>query len=98
MRGGTKCSAGWHKLVDGGYVCGRYGTLEFDAACRITTFREKAGRTEGFINGGVYLMDRGVLAAIEPGENISIETDTFPALAAAGQMRQQDKRSHVHQQ
>jgi hypothetical protein len=25
---GTKCSAGWYKLVDGGYVCGRYGTLD----------------------------------------------------------------------
>ncbi|MFT3764250.1 MAG: L,D-transpeptidase [Minicystis sp.] len=24
-----KCSAGWYKLVDGGYVCGRYATLDF---------------------------------------------------------------------
>ncbi|APR77332.1 Hypothetical protein A7982_02679 [Minicystis rosea] len=24
----TKCSAGWYKLVDGGYVCGRYATLD----------------------------------------------------------------------
>lgn len=23
-----KCSAGWYKLVDGGYVCGRYATLD----------------------------------------------------------------------
>ena len=66
---------------------GRYGTVEFDAAHRITAFREKASRTEGCINGGVYLMDRGLLAAIEPGKNISIETDTFPALAAAGRLQ-----------
>ena len=66
---------------------GRYGTVEFDAAHRITAFREKASRTEGFINGGVYLMDRGVLAAIEPGKNISIETDTFPGLASAGRLQ-----------
>jgi NDP-sugar pyrophosphorylase family protein len=66
---------------------GRYGTVEFDAAHRITAFREKASRTEGFINGGVYLMDRGVLAAISPGKNVSIETDTFPALAAAGRLQ-----------
>ena len=66
---------------------GRYGTVEFDTAHRITAFREKASRTEGFINGGVYLMDRGVLATIEPGKNISIETDTFPALAAAGRLQ-----------
>jgi hypothetical protein len=26
--GGGKCAAGWFKLVDGGYVCGRYGTLD----------------------------------------------------------------------
>ena len=66
---------------------GRYGTVEFDAARRVTAFREKASRSEGFINGGVYLMDRGVLAAIEAGKNISIETDTFPALAAAGRLQ-----------
>ena len=66
---------------------GRYGTVECDAAHRITAFREKASRTEGFINGGVYLMDRGVLAAIEPGKNVSIETDTFPALAGAGRLQ-----------
>jgi NDP-sugar pyrophosphorylase family protein len=66
---------------------GRYGTVEFDAAQRITAFREKASRTEGFINGGVYLMDRGLLAAIESGKNISIEADTFPALAAAGRLQ-----------
>jgi NDP-sugar pyrophosphorylase family protein len=66
---------------------GRYGTVEFDAARRITAFREKASRSEGFINGGVYLMDRALLAAIEPGKSISIETDTFPALAAAGRLQ-----------
>ena len=66
---------------------GRYGTVEFDAAHRITAFREKASRSEGFINGGVYLMDRGVLAAIEAGKNMSIETDVFPALAAAGRLQ-----------
>ena len=25
---GAKCSAGWYKLVDGGYVCGRHATLD----------------------------------------------------------------------
>ena len=64
-----------------------HGTVECDAAHRITAFREKASRTKGFINGGVYLMDRGVLAAIEPGKNVSIETDTFPALAGAGRLQ-----------
>ena len=66
---------------------GRYGTVEFDAAHRITAFREKASRSEGCINGGVYLMDRSLLAAIEPGKNVSLESDTFPALAAAGRLQ-----------
>jgi len=66
---------------------GRYGTVEFDAAHRITAFREKASRTEGCINGGVYLMDRSLLAAIEAGKNVSLESDTFPALATAGRLQ-----------
>jgi len=66
---------------------GRYGTVEFDGAHRITAFREKASRTEGCINGGVYLMDRSLLAAIEPGKNVSLESDTFPVLAAAGRLQ-----------
>ncbi len=27
-----KCAAGWYHLVDGGYVCGRYGTLDLNNA------------------------------------------------------------------
>jgi L,D-transpeptidase catalytic domain len=27
---GGKCSAGWYHLVDGGYVCGKYGTIDIN--------------------------------------------------------------------
>jgi NDP-sugar pyrophosphorylase family protein len=63
---------------------GRYGTVEFGPDSRITAFREKAARTEGWINGGVYLVERRVLADIPEGEAFSLETQLFPALAAKG--------------
>lgn len=65
---------------------GRYGTVEFDARKRVTAFREKAARTGGWINGGVYLARRTLLTRINPGELVSLETDVFPALCAEGQL------------
>ena len=61
---------------------GRYGTVEFDSAGALTAFCEKANHDQGWINAGIYLVDRTLLAAIEPGRNLSLETDLFPALAA----------------
>ena len=66
---------------------GRYGTVEFDEQNRVTAFLEKAERENGWINTGVYCISRRALDAIEPDKNISIETDIFPALALAGQLR-----------
>lgn len=66
---------------------GRYGTVEFDAQHRVTAFREKAERSGGWVNGGVYLMNRAALAQIEPGKALSIETDIFPEMARRGQLR-----------
>lgn len=66
---------------------GRYGTVEFDADSRVTAFLEKAEREHGWINTGVYCISRRALGAIEPGKNISIETDIFPALAAESRLR-----------
>ena len=59
---------------------GRYGTVEFAADGLITAFREKASRNEGWVNGGVYLLRKSVLAKIAPGQNVSIETEVFPSL------------------
>lgn len=66
---------------------GRYGTVEFDEQNRVTAFLEKADRENGWINTGVYCISRRALDAIKPDKNISIETDIFPALALAGQLR-----------
>jgi NDP-sugar pyrophosphorylase family protein len=63
---------------------GRYGTVDFDEAGRVTAFREKAARESGWINAGVYLIDRAILAAIPPDRNLSIETDVYPDLVRRG--------------
>jgi len=63
---------------------GRYGTVEFDEGKRVTAFREKAKRESGWVNGGVYVIPRRLLAQLEPGRNLSLETDVFPSLAAQG--------------
>ena len=65
---------------------GRYGTVEFDDQNRILAFHEKAERAEGWVNGGVYLLDKKALALIEPGKTLSLETDIFPKLAAQRQL------------
>ena len=65
---------------------GRYGTVEFDAHKHVTAFREKAARSGGWINGGVYLARRPLLERIKPGKLVSLETDVFPALCAEGQL------------
>ena len=61
---------------------GRYGTVEFDAGGFVTAFREKAERAAGFVNTGIYLLPREVIAAIPAGLAVSLETEIFPALAA----------------
>ncbi len=61
---------------------GRYGTVEFDPDGFVTAFREKAERRAGFVNAGIYLLPREILAAIPAGKAVSLETELFPALAA----------------
>ena len=65
---------------------GRYGTVEFDERKRVTAFREKAARTGGWINGGVYLARQALLNHIETDKNLSLETEVFPTLCTEGQI------------
>lgn len=65
---------------------GRYGTVIFDDAQRITAFREKAQRAAGWINGGVYLIDPQALETIPANTFCSLETDLFPTLLAGGRL------------
>jgi D-glycero-alpha-D-manno-heptose 1-phosphate guanylyltransferase len=63
-------------------AAGRFGTVEFDDAGRITAFREKAERAAGWINGGIYAMSRAALAEVPAGRFCSLETDLFPRWVA----------------
>ncbi len=63
---------------------GDYGTLDIDPQNRITAFREKATNDSGWVNGGIYYLDRDLIATLPEGQPSSIEKDVFPRLAANG--------------
>jgi D-glycero-alpha-D-manno-heptose 1-phosphate guanylyltransferase len=73
--------------------CSRYGTLTFDVSGKVQSFREKdlsSTSSSGFINGGIYLLDRSILnfrMSEEP--FFSLENDVFPLLLREGKIYSQ---------
>jgi D-glycero-alpha-D-manno-heptose 1-phosphate guanylyltransferase len=64
---------------------GRFGWVELDGEGRITGFREKGKATGGgWVNGGVYLINRSFLESIPLQEIASLEQDLFPAWIGRG--------------
>ena len=61
----------------------RYGTVEVEGA-RVTGFREKAAGAEGWVNAGVYMIERELLARVPVGKVVSLERDVFPAALRDG--------------
>lgn len=64
----------------------RFGALEFDARTfRLGLFGEKARRGRGWINLGIYLMERELLSVLAPlGPAFSLEQEGFPLLLEKG--------------
>ncbi len=65
----------------------RYGLVESDNSGRVSQFVEKpaaGGAASGWINAGVYVLEPSVLARIPPGRPVSMERETFAAVAADG--------------
>lgn len=68
----------------------RYGSIELDDSCRILNFVEKGvhplrgERETQWISGGVYLLRRQVLEAIQLGKKVSLEEEVFPKLVGHG--------------
>jgi NDP-sugar pyrophosphorylase family protein len=61
-----------------------YGAVEVEGD-RVTGFREKEHRSGStWVNAGVYVIERELLARIPPGEAVSLEHDVFPAAIRAG--------------
>jgi NDP-sugar pyrophosphorylase family protein len=59
----------------------RYGSVTIDSEGRVLEFSEKGNRAgAGWINAGVYLMRRELVAALPAGKPISLEKDVFPGL------------------
>lgn len=62
----------------------RYGSVLLDDG-RVTAFAEKSGTGPGLVNGGVYAIDRSVLADAPAGA-FSLEHDVLPKLVAEGRV------------
>jgi len=57
----------------------RYGSVKLDQEARITHFSEKQQCIgPGWINAGIYMLDRQLLASIPEGGNVSLEHNIFP--------------------
>lgn len=65
----------------------RFGCVPTDSAGRVTAFLEKTPRPlTNRINAGCYVFRRRVIDEIPPGQVVSVERETFPALIRVGQV------------
>ena len=64
---------------------GRYGRVNTDGLNHVTSFDEKgAVRGPGWVNAGIYLIDRELLKSIPNGRNCSLEKEIFPEWIGPG--------------
>lgn len=63
----------------------RYGLVQIDQKYQVTAFRERQGpeEIEGYINGGIYLINRDMIKDIPQG-NCSLEKDLLPNWVGEG--------------
>jgi NDP-sugar pyrophosphorylase family protein len=63
---------------------GRYGRVERDAGGRISAFREKSAGGRGWVNAGVYALERELLERVPAGRKLSLERDILPGWVPLG--------------
>jgi len=63
----------------------RFGHLALEGD-RVAAFSEKPQIGEGWINGGFFVFEPGVLDLIPEGERIALELDVLPKLAGEGEL------------
>lgn len=63
---------------------GRFGSVEVGDGGRVIAFREKVSHGPAWINAGVYVLNRDVLAGLPLDAPRSLEQDVFPGLAQRG--------------
>jgi D-glycero-alpha-D-manno-heptose 1-phosphate guanylyltransferase len=65
--------------------CSRYGSVALDPEGTVASFREKGAQGgKGWINAGVYLLDRSLIESIPAGREVSLERETIPASIGKG--------------
>ncbi len=82
---------GFHNLTEAAVTLGlvykkntaRYGFIRKDRRGAITGFAEKDGNKSGYINCGVYMMEKNACDGMPAGP-FSLETDFFPKLVGKG--------------
>jgi NDP-sugar pyrophosphorylase family protein len=57
----------------------RFGKVRIGPDGQVLGFEEKRGEGGGWINAGVYLLERRRIAEIPPGRPVALERDMFPA-------------------
>ncbi len=73
----ASCSLALVKMQD----ISRYGCVNFESNYKVTSFSEKkADKKSGWINAGIYCLNRELIAALPENRNISLEKDLFPSL------------------
>ena len=58
--------------------CARYGRVRVAADGRVKEFGEKSEAGGGWINAGIYLLDRGLIQEIAEGTPVSLERELLP--------------------
>lgn len=73
--------------VTGEAGAARYGRVEIDAGGRVMGFVEKGGAvsSRGYVNAGLYLLEPKIFSYIPEGRPISLESEVFPDMIAAGE-------------
>jgi NDP-sugar pyrophosphorylase family protein len=67
------------------YNTKRYGLLEINSSNRLVGFKEKQIATGGYINTGVYVMNKEILHYIPKNRTVSLEKNILPKLISAGE-------------
>ena len=63
----------------------RFGQVKVDSDGKVTDFKEKgSGQGSGWINAGIYLLNRDLLDEIPVNRAVSLETEVFPAWIGRG--------------
>lgn len=59
---------------------GRFGKVQLDEYGKIIAFEEKKAGGPGYINGGIYCLERSILSKLPTAENFSFEKDFLAML------------------